>query len=132
MLRHGTAATPVTASPHAAQVPGAVAPAVELRQHAAAAPHNTTPRVAQVAGAAAAAAGPHHRAAAAPLGTRPQVAQIAIMDGVTMGGGAGLCMNGPFRVTTERCAPALNLHLLDQEHLRRLNMMQESAFPRRD
>lgn len=32
------------------------------------------------------------------------IAQVAIMDGITMGGGVGLCMNGAFRVATERCA----------------------------
>lgn len=29
--------------------------------------------------------------------------QVAVMDGVTMGGGVGLAMHGPFRVATERC-----------------------------
>jgi Enoyl-CoA hydratase/isomerase len=38
------------------------------------------------------------RAAAAP------VALVALMDGMTMGGGGGLCMNGAFRIATERCA----------------------------
>lgn len=36
---------------------------------------------------------------------RPTMAQVAIMDGIVMGGGAGLAMNGQFRVATEKCEP---------------------------
>eukprot|EP00892_Ulva_mutabilis_P009292 jgi/Ulvmu1/6735/UM030_0070.1 len=32
----------------------------------------------------------------------PSIIQVALMDGIVMGGGAGLCMPGPFRVATER------------------------------
>lgn len=35
---------------------------------------------------------------------KPCIAQVAIMDGIVMGGGAGLAMHGQFRVATEKCA----------------------------
>lgn len=30
---------------------------------------------------------------------------IALIDGICMGGGAGVSMHGPFRLATERCSP---------------------------
>ena len=38
---------------------------------------------------------------------------MALLDGIVMGGGAGVSMHGPFRVATEKCAaiPARALHL---------------------
>lgn len=33
---------------------------------------------------------------------KPCIAQVAIMDGIVMGGGAGLAMHGQFRVATEK------------------------------
>lgn len=35
---------------------------------------------------------------------------IAILDGIVMGGGAGVSMHGPFRVATEKCAMHGRLH----------------------
>jgi hypothetical protein len=35
---------------------------------------------------------------------RPCIAQVAIMDGIVMGGGAGLAMHAQFRVATEKYA----------------------------
>ena len=75
---------------------------------------------AQRQAASSSARGAHNTvSASAPTGTDlgaqvgnvqrlPLVAQVALMDGVTMGGGAGLCMNGLFRVVTERCALILH------------------------
>lgn len=37
-------------------------------------------------------------------GASPSIIQVALIDGIVMGGGAGLCMHGPFRVATERCS----------------------------
>jgi enoyl-CoA hydratase/carnithine racemase len=33
---------------------------------------------------------------------KPCIAQVAIMDGIVMGGGAGLAMHSQFRVATEK------------------------------
>ena len=38
---------------------------------------------------------------------KPCIAQVAIMDGIVMGGGAGLAMHGQFRVATEKCGSRL-------------------------
>ncbi len=37
------------------------------------------------------------------VATMPQP-QVALLDGITMGGGAGISINGTFRVATEKCA----------------------------
>ena len=50
-------------------------------------------------------------AAPAPTRTAGQppgcTAVVAVMDRVTMGGGVGMAVHGPFRIATERCARSL-------------------------
>jgi hypothetical protein len=55
---------------------------------------------------------------------RACIAQVAIMDGIVMGGGAGLAMHGAFRVATERCACMqgdMRSHMRHQKHRRSPN-----------
>jgi hypothetical protein len=46
---------------------------------------------------------------------------VALLDGITMGGGAGVSMHGPFRVATEKCAPVppcTHVHALQHGEMR--------------
>ena len=56
----------------------------------------------------------------------PGIAQVAIMDGITMGGGAGLCLNGAFRVATERCDTVATVLRL-RAHADRFNNIECSS-----